>query len=87
MSAKTITMTVSDLSDLLDAVALADHRLAEAEALFGALIGETQREQHRRPFCLANLGADVMDRAIGDIAEPLDKLRKMARAAGVDARV
>jgi len=87
MSAKTITMTVSDLSDLLDAVALADHRLAEAEALFGAMIGETQREQHRRPFYLANLGADTMDRALGDIAEPLKKLREIARAAGVDARV
>ncbi|SDD32711.1 hypothetical protein [Aquimonas voraii] len=83
MNTATITMTVSDLRDLVDAVEMVDYRLAEAEALFGAMMGETQREQHRRPFFLASLGADSMDRALGDIAEPLKKLREMARAAGV----
>ena len=36
---------------------------------------------------IRNPRLDTMDRALGDIAEPLKKLREMARAAGVDARV
>lgn len=66
-----------DLRTLLDRLDLAHLRAVQAEALFGALAGKLKLDEDSREFGLLQLGLEISDRAVDDLAEMLADLRAL----------
>lgn len=70
-------MSAFDYHRLLDRLDLAHLRAVQAEALFGALAGKLKLDEDSRAFGLLQLGLEISDRAVDELAEMVADVRAL----------